>query len=185
MALIICSQCGREISDKASKCIHCGAPILKLQTCEECGNKYPAQDKLCPSCGCPSNKKFSSFSSEKEREIELFLLSSDYYPPELYNEVKSWLMTLNDKQLRLIYDLNYRDSMVMLLVSIFLGYLGIDRILLKDTKNGLIKLGLTCCSFLIIPGLISIIWWIKDIFNIKEMVRVYNLDEMRRISGIN
>ena len=184
MALIKCSQCGQEISDKASKCIHCGAPILKLQTCEECGNKYSAQDKLCPSCGCPSNKKFSSFSSEKEREIELFLISSDYYPPELYNEVKSWLMTLSDKQLSLIYDLNYRDSVVMLLVSIFLGYLGVDRILLKDTKNGLMKLGLTCCSFLIIPGLISIIWWIKDIFNIKEMVREYNLDEMRRVSGI-
>lgn len=29
MALIKCSECGKEISDKAEKCIHCGCPIKK------------------------------------------------------------------------------------------------------------------------------------------------------------
>lgn len=28
MALIICSECGKEISDKANICIHCGCPII-------------------------------------------------------------------------------------------------------------------------------------------------------------
>lgn len=27
MALIKCSECGKEISDKAITCIHCGCPI--------------------------------------------------------------------------------------------------------------------------------------------------------------
>ena len=27
MSLIKCSECGREISDKATACIHCGCPI--------------------------------------------------------------------------------------------------------------------------------------------------------------
>lgn len=27
MALIKCSECGKEISDKANKCVHCGYPI--------------------------------------------------------------------------------------------------------------------------------------------------------------
>ena len=27
MALIKCSECGKEFSDKASACIHCGCPI--------------------------------------------------------------------------------------------------------------------------------------------------------------
>lgn len=27
MALIKCSECGKEISDKAKTCIHCGNPI--------------------------------------------------------------------------------------------------------------------------------------------------------------
>jgi hypothetical protein len=29
MALIKCEECGREISDKAAACIHCGCPISK------------------------------------------------------------------------------------------------------------------------------------------------------------
>lgn len=29
MALIKCSECGKEISDKAKVCIHCGCPVFK------------------------------------------------------------------------------------------------------------------------------------------------------------
>lgn len=31
MALIKCSECGKEISDKAMECIHCGCPIERKQ----------------------------------------------------------------------------------------------------------------------------------------------------------
>lgn len=30
MALIKCPECGREISDRSDKCIHCGYPIVKV-----------------------------------------------------------------------------------------------------------------------------------------------------------
>lgn len=30
--LIICPECGKEISDKSDKCIHCGYPISKTKT---------------------------------------------------------------------------------------------------------------------------------------------------------
>ena len=30
MALITCSKCNKTISDRAEKCIHCGAPIVKI-----------------------------------------------------------------------------------------------------------------------------------------------------------
>ena len=29
MALIKCSECGKEISDKATACVHCGCPVSK------------------------------------------------------------------------------------------------------------------------------------------------------------
>ena len=187
MALIICPKCGIKISDNSTHCIHCGATIVKYQTCKECGNKYPAQEKICPNCGSPSKKTASTFySSEREKEVDLFLLTNtEYYPIELYNEVKSWMMSLSEKQLFLIYNMNYRDATIMLLVSIFLGYIGLDRILLKDTKKGLMKLALTCCSFLVIPGLIALGWWIKDIINIKEMVKEYNYNEMKKVARID
>ena len=40
MALIKCSECGREISDKSVACIHCGNPISVLK------DKTPEQGKL-------------------------------------------------------------------------------------------------------------------------------------------
>lgn len=35
MALIKCPECGKEISDKAEQCIHCGYPISKIREQEE------------------------------------------------------------------------------------------------------------------------------------------------------
>ena len=30
MALIKCKECGKEISDKATNCIHCGCPVNSI-----------------------------------------------------------------------------------------------------------------------------------------------------------
>lgn len=51
MALIKCSECGKEISDTAKECIHCGCPIEKKQVCSECGNEVDSTVKVCPNCG--------------------------------------------------------------------------------------------------------------------------------------
>ena len=58
MAIINCSECGNQISDKAKKCIHCGKVFeentteLKEMICEECGNAIPESSNVCPNCGC-------------------------------------------------------------------------------------------------------------------------------------
>lgn len=53
MALIKCSECNKEISDKASACPNCGCPIEKKITCSECGKEIKENDKVCKNCGCP------------------------------------------------------------------------------------------------------------------------------------
>ena len=57
MALIKCIECGNEISDKSTQCIHCGCPIeeIKVLYCEECGNIIKANDEYCKKCGCPTS----------------------------------------------------------------------------------------------------------------------------------
>lgn len=57
MALIKCSECEKEISDKASVCPNCGCPIKGKKTCKECGNTLNSGDKICSKCGCPLGKK--------------------------------------------------------------------------------------------------------------------------------
>lgn len=41
MALIKCPECGKEISDKAQTCIHCGYPLSEAITCGEVWIKIP------------------------------------------------------------------------------------------------------------------------------------------------
>lgn len=58
MALIKCKECGKEFSDKASQCIHCGCPIEKEEKkifCVDCGNELKISDKVCSKCGCPTD----------------------------------------------------------------------------------------------------------------------------------
>lgn len=50
MALIKCSECGKEMSDKAEKCPHCGGEN-QVCFCSECGKKVKKNDSVCPECG--------------------------------------------------------------------------------------------------------------------------------------
>ena len=52
MALIKCSECGKEISDKAKVCPHCGAEN-DIIYCPECGKQLSSKATICPNCGCP------------------------------------------------------------------------------------------------------------------------------------
>ena len=55
MALINCQECGKEISDTASVCPHCGAPVVKEVYCSKCGTKVPENVQYCPACGAAMN----------------------------------------------------------------------------------------------------------------------------------
>ena len=57
MALIKCSECGKEISDKSKTCIHCGCPVEKELICNECGKKLDIKEKVCKNCGCKITKQ--------------------------------------------------------------------------------------------------------------------------------
>lgn len=54
MALIKCTECGHEVSDKATNCPHCGAPVIKTVICSECGAQLKDTDRICANCGCPN-----------------------------------------------------------------------------------------------------------------------------------
>lgn len=61
MALIKCKSCGKEISDKSTKCVHCGCDTDYSIThfCPECGKKY--DNIKCMNCG------YTKSNDSKER----------------------------------------------------------------------------------------------------------------------
>ena len=80
MAIINCSECGNQISDKAKKCIHCGKVFeentteLNEMICEECGNTIPESSKECPNCGCPISSK-PKFEFKLTKKVKIILCS--------------------------------------------------------------------------------------------------------------
>lgn len=69
MALIKCKECNKDISDKATNCIHCGCPI-EIENkcfCEECGKELLTNDKVCSNCGCPTDKKKNRLKSTTKK----------------------------------------------------------------------------------------------------------------------
>ena len=50
MTLIKCKECGKEVSNQAAVCIHCGYE-LKSRVCPECGKDVRKDDKVCNYCG--------------------------------------------------------------------------------------------------------------------------------------
>lgn len=54
MALIICPECGCEVSDKATACPHCGFNIPTLKHCKECDAIISENEASCSNCGSPT-----------------------------------------------------------------------------------------------------------------------------------
>ena len=51
MSLVKCKECGHEVSDTASVCPNCGAPVIKDIYCQKCVTRIPENIQYCPSCG--------------------------------------------------------------------------------------------------------------------------------------
>ena len=67
MALIPCKSCGKQISDRAANCPHCGALQVHSAAqilCEDCGKPLPESADVCPHCGCPVAKKQPELSQD-------------------------------------------------------------------------------------------------------------------------
>ena len=50
MAMIKCSECKKEMSDKALKCPNCGCPNVPKIKCPECG-EFKLAHRVCGHCG--------------------------------------------------------------------------------------------------------------------------------------
>ncbi len=91
------------------------------------------------------------------------------------SEIKSKLSAIPDDKAVVVTGTDYKDPSTMLILSILLGYLGIDRFMLGNVGMGILKL-LTwgCCGVL----------WIIDIINIKKMTWDYNYNKFNESVNI-
>lgn len=74
---------------------------------------------------------------------------------------------------------SYREPMVALLLSFFLGVFGIDRFYVGDIGLGIAKLVVTVITF----GMLGWVWWFVDLFLIMKTAREKNYEHAMTILG--
>ena len=106
----------------------------------------------------------------EQSKIDMYIMSNQKYFPEgkiVY--LKDKLRTMDDEKFSLISTIEMKDPTTILLVSIFLGTLGIDRFMIGDTGMGILKL-LTCgCC-----GILTIVDW----FSISKKTKELNFNKV-------
>ena len=140
-----CTKCGNFLAHTSLFCGHCGEPVPK--SCPKCGHVFQKEEKFCPKCGCSANAtKPGSIKNPFDGNPQ---------PQNTFDTSKNIADTSsNDPWTRA-----GKDKTITIILSIFLGALGVDRFYLGYTQKGILKL---LFPFLII--LVGIIFLISSQF---------------------
>lgn len=144
MAQIPCKFCGEMISDQVTVCPKCGAPVEQVAK--------PAVD----------NSKVDMFISLHGKE----------FPEIQLPLIREKLLKMDNDKLTSLSMLQFKNPTTILIVSIFLGELGIDRFMIGKTGTGILKL-ITLGGF----GL----WWLIDLFLISEKTKQWNFQKLSTV----
>ncbi len=99
------------------------------------------------------------------QKLDMFIMTNQkFFPSEKIMYLKERLRDIDDEKFSLISTIELKDPTTILLVSIFLGTLGIDRFMIGDTGMGVLKLltGGLC-------GILTIIDWFTISNTTKEL----------------
>ena len=105
----------------------------------------------------------------EQQKVDMFLTANQqYFPADKIVYLKEKLLSLPDERYSLILTTDFKNPTAMLVISLFLGGIGVDRFMLGDTGMGVLKL-LTAGGC----GILAIIDW----FSITKRTKEYNFNK--------
>lgn len=107
------------------------------------------------------------------QKVDMYIMSNQkYLPAEKMVYLKQKLAEVSDEKFSLLSTVEFKDPTTILLVSLFLGGLGIDRFMMGETGIGVLKLltGGVC-------GILTIIDW----FSVQKMAKEHNFNQIMMI----
>ena len=105
-----------------------------------------------------------------QQKIDMYIMTNQkYFPEEKIVYLKDRLRTMDEEKFSLISTIEMKEPTTLLLVSIFLGTLGIDRFMLGDTGMGILKLLTAGCC-----GILPIVDW----FTVSKRTKDLNFNKV-------
>lgn len=104
------------------------------------------------------------------QKVDMFLMTNQkYLPAEKIVFIKEKMLAADESKYMLITATEMKDPTTILLVSIFLGSLGVDRFMLGETGMGILKLltGGVC-------GILTLIDW----FSVQKKAKDANFNKL-------
>lgn len=101
----------------------------------------------------------------EQQKLDLYLVSNQkFFPADKMALIKEKLAAMPDDRYLTVTSVELKDPTTMLLISLFLGGLGVDRFMLGETGMGVLKL-FTCG----LCGILTIVDWFTISKKTKEM----------------
>ncbi len=77
----------------------------------------------------------------EQQKVDMYIMTNQkYFPSEKIVYLREKLLSLDDSKYPLLSTIELKDPTTNLLVSIFLGSLGVDRFMIGDIGMGILKL---------------------------------------------
>lgn len=109
-------------------------------------------------------------SKMTQDKVDMFVMTNQkYLPGEKVVFLKQKLVQADETKFQLASTVEFKDPTTILLISIFLGTLGIDRFMLGDTGMGILKLLTAGCC-----GILTIIDW----FSVQKRAKELNYNNL-------
>ncbi len=106
-------------------------------------------------------------------KVDMYIMGNQkYFPAEKVMYLKDKLSSIDESRFSLLSTIELKDPTTVLIISLLLGSLGIDRFMVGDTGMGVLKL-LTggCC------GILTIVDW----FTISKKAKETNFNRIMQI----
>ena len=103
-------------------------------------------------------------------DVENYVMANrEFFPSIKIIYLKNKLLKMDKDKFERVCLCDLKSPTIILLVSVFLGGIGIDRFMIGDIGMGILKL---------LTGGLCGIFWIYDIFTITERVKKINFESM-------
>ena len=102
--------------------------------------------------------------------VQNYLMANAKNLPEVsIEEIRAKLSSLSQDEFNRVQVIPLKDTLVIFLLSLFLGYYGVDRFMLGQVGLGILKL---------LTGGGCGIWWLIDLFLIMEETKKTNYEKI-------